>query len=870
MALDKQVYIYSVDTSAFFTRKELLLKREINKAKQNKNAYKEKELSLAFRNVIDANVHTKRVLNPNSLTINNKVSLFESALTRTLGLQENNTYEDVIIVETHYYSIFDSLIENGFTLNGQDYVPFTASAGQIRTKKTVFMKKETWESAKLTLMCGLTEERINDHYDNTKNNKRLYGVSINKYLAYLALCSSATDLWEKFNIDRSIVVEDFETSINTTVDFVDDINYTVHRRKMDVPVCHTDGCGMILPKKSKKAFMVRLPWVKGLLVPFPFDKFVGEHNRIVTDIYGKKHDIIKDKIEVVFTKSQFKMWKYYQNWDEYKSLYKKHNCHASVTNTEEDELSSARLCYQMLQTLTLISEEELNQLVSATRNDIQETVSNPEEMLNLLGATKGKFEDKNNLQQSLYIYPELLLDPHVKTKLKEAKASLMRKVYTGKIKVDGCYTFIAPDLYAFCEYLFNGNKNPIGLLRDGEVSCVSIPADDTVDCLRSPHLYKEHAIRNNVVNDVTRKWFVSKSVHTSIHDPISKILMFDCDGDKVTVSNDKTLVKVAERNMEGVVPLYYDMKKAPAEKISRNSIKRNLKRAFSGNIGIISNDITKLWNSDSLDVNLVKIRTMENNFEIDAAKTNYKPTRPKHIKTMFKPFNKMKMPYFFLYEKYRLKPQDRKNKKTKRTTEAWSNTATVNRLKDMFPDVRIRFKSVSDKYDFDYKKLMSQIRIKDGTYNAILNKYKELNDAKWMISSGQNNGNINNTDHLPVYTYIRNELLQIHSDPYFVTDVLVEYLYDGSNSGYKTTLWSSFGDIIVENLKRNLASRIKMCEKCGTVIDNIRNKSNNSKKYCEDCGKIVDSEKKKERNLNYRNKNNKKDENEKRSKSETP
>ncbi|PYY28340.1 RNA dependent RNA polymerase [Paenibacillus illinoisensis] len=859
MALDKQVYIYSVDTSAFFTQHERLLRKEINRAKQNNDNEKVKELDKSFRNVIDSNIHLKRSLNPNSLSINNKVSLFESALTRTLGLEENNTYEDVIIVETHYYSIFDNLIENGFTLNNEEYVPFTASAGQIRTKKTVFMKKETWDKVKLTLMCGLTEERINGHYDiNKNNNKRLYGVSINKYLAYLALCSSATDLWKGFNINRSIVVDDFETSINTTVDFVDDVTYTVSRRKMDVPINHTDGCGMILPRKSKKAFMVRLPWVKGLLVPFPFDKFVNEENKIITDIYGKQHDIVKEKIEVIFTKSQFKMWKYYQDWDEYKALYKAHNCHASITNTEEDELSSARLCYQMLQTLTLMSEDELDQLVSITRNEIQDTVSNPEEMLNLMGATKGKFEDKNNLQQALYIYPELLLDPHVKNKLKEAKASLLRKVYTGKIKVNGCYTFIAPDLYAFCEHLFEGIQNPVGLLQNGEVSCVATPDGDKVDCLRSPHLYKEHAVRTNVSNELTKTWFVSKSVHTSIHDPISKILMFDCDGDKVTVSNDSTLVKVAERNMIDVVPLYYDMKKAPAEKINRNSIKQNLKRAFSGNIGIISNDITKLWNSDIVDIDLVKIRTMENNFEIDAAKTNYKPIRPEHIKKLFKPFNKMKMPHFFSYEKYRMKPQDRKNKKAKRTTEAWSNTTTVNRLKNMFPDVRIRFKAVSDAYQFDYRKLMKEDRVKDQHYFDVLDKYKELNEAKWMLSSKTKSSDINNADHLPVYTYIRNELLKIHNDPHFITDVLIEHLYNETNTGYKTTLWSSFGDIIVENLKQNLKSRIKICERCDTVIENNRNRSNNSKKYCEGCAKLVDNEKKKERNHAYRSKNIKK------------
>jgi len=854
MALDKQVYIYSVDTSAFFTRRESLLRKEISKAKQKKENDKAKELDKSFRNIIDSNVHLKRSLNPNSLSISNKVSLFESSLTRTLGLKENNTYEDVIIVETHYYSIFDNLIENGFTLNGEEFVPFTASAGQIRTKKTVFMKKDTWEKVKLTLMCGLSESRINNHYDLSKSNKRIYGVSINKYLAYLALCSSATDLWEGFNIDRSIVVEDFETSINTTVDFVDDVTYTVSRKEMDVPINHTDGCGMILPKKSKKSFMVRLPWVKGLLVPFPFDKFVNKENRIVTDIYGKRHDVVKEKIEVIFTKSQFKMWKYYQSWDEYKSLYKQYSCHASITNVEEDELSSARLCYQMLQTLTQITDEQLDDLVSTTRGEIQETVSNPEEMLNLMGATRGNFDDKNNLQKALYIYPELLLDPHAKTKLKEAKASLMRKAYTGKIKVDGCYTFIAPDLYAFCEYLFDKNENPQGLLLNGEVSCKAIADHEKVDCLRSPHLYKEHAVRLNTKNELTEKWFITKNVHTSIHDPISKMLMFDCDGDKVTVSNDKTLVSVAEKNMIDVVPLYYDMKKAPAEKINRHSIKENLKRAFSGNIGIVSNDITKLWNSSSVNVDLVKIRTMENNFEIDAAKTNYKPIRPKHIKKMFKPFNKMKMPHFFTYEKYRLKPQDRKKKKPKRTTEPWNDSTTVNRIKDLFPDVRIKFKAVSDMYEFDYKNLMQATREKNKLYFLIRDKYEELNSEKWKFSSKNNNADINSSDHLPVYTYIKQELLKICDNPFLVTDVIIEHLYTGSNSSYKTTLWSSFGDIIVENLKHNLSARLKLCEKCGTVFANKRDKNANSKKYCDPCSLEVRREKVRENVRNLRNK----------------
>ena len=46
-----------------------------------------------------------------------------------------------------------------------------------------------------------------------------------------------------------------------------------------------------------------------------------------------------------------------------------------------------------------------------------------------------------------------------------------------------------------------------------------------------------------------------------------------------------------------------------------------------------------------------------------------------------------------------------------------------------------------------------------------------------------------------------NKILELNEDKYYIVDVLVEYLYAQKQSSYKTTLWSSFGDIIVENLK---------------------------------------------------------------------
>ena len=169
------------------------------------------------------------------------------------------------------------------------------------------------------------------------------GINTNKFLAYLALNNSATDIWENFDIDKAIVVEDWETEVNGIVDSIDEYDYNIVRKEMPINISHMDGCGIMLHEKTR---MVRLPWIKGLLVRFPFDKFIKEkcnNDAIVYDIYGKEHDLVKEDIHYIFTKSQFKLWKYYSSFDEYKDLFKKYNCEACFCNEEEDNIQSAKI-----------------------------------------------------------------------------------------------------------------------------------------------------------------------------------------------------------------------------------------------------------------------------------------------------------------------------------------------------------------------------------------------------------------------------------------------------------------------------------------------------------------------------------------------
>ncbi len=84
-------------------------------------------------------------------------------------------------------------------------------------------------------------------------------MNINKYLAYLALSNSATDLWEGFDIGRCIVVDDFENTVHGVVDYIDDKTFEITRMEHDLPVAQVDGVGMMLPCVSNVSFMTRLP-----------------------------------------------------------------------------------------------------------------------------------------------------------------------------------------------------------------------------------------------------------------------------------------------------------------------------------------------------------------------------------------------------------------------------------------------------------------------------------------------------------------------------------------------------------------------------------------------------------------------------------
>lgn len=843
MALNKQVYLYGVDTSYFYNKKERKIHEKMQQMQFHLNRLKNgrlmsdipehelirikevKEFIKKYKSKLDnkltSNKNQRKFYEP-YLRKSDIISVFESTLTRTMECEIGELTNNILIVQVYYYQVMESLIKNGFTWNGDEYVPYTASAGQIRLKKFVMIKKSVYEKIENSLTCGLYVDKINS----------MGGTNTNKYLAYLALNNSATELWSNFDIDKSIVVDDFETNVKGIVDYIDYETYEITKNKpMEIPIPHTDGAGIYLPKLSKRNMMVRLPWIKGLLISTPYDRFLSENNAnpIVVDVYGKEWNVIEDDIQVIFTKSQFKMWKYYSSWEEYKDNYKKYKCQAGYCNEEVEDSKFARVSYQFLQSLTDITDKELHSIASKTINNINNIGSNKRVMMRVLGATKNN-PNKNYFQKCLELYPEMLRDVYSKEVLKDVKKSLVKEAKSGKLFMDSKYSFICPDVYAFMQRLFLNDENPSGLLNDGEVSCSLYKKVEKLDILRSPSLYREHAVRKNVINDETKKWFTTSGLYVSSHDLISKLLMFDVDGDAGLIVADRTFVDVAERNMNGIVPLHYEMKKAVLSEMNSETLYNGLRMAYSNNaIGLYSNSITKVWNSDEPNLDVIKLLCLESNYSIDSAKTLFFIERPENVDNLISRYTKAKTPHFFIYAK----------DKTERNVEPINESTIMGRLERLIPNESLKF----DKHGlgrFDYTMLMrnkGQIII-----DEIVEKFIPLNQSIGH-NSRKKKDNDDESDHMDfLYQDLRNKMFSIGYEEHIVVDVLIAYLF-GKKTKYKNTLWSSFGDIVYDNLVANIdKSKLKdtiSCDVCGIRVKPESNKT----LYCDKCQKIADIEK---------------------------
>lgn len=894
----------------------------------------EKEKEDRFRSLLVKNIdkcrtlYTKREFKNEDQFRN--IKIFESDLTRCFGCKDMEHSDDIISVVTYYTEIFDSIIHNGFCYKGKNFVFFTAGAGQTRCKKSTFCSEDKLNENFNRLFCGLTRDEIN-RQGGMNTNKYLAYTSLcqtnseiwpdfnidraivvddieyqipDQTVRYIytespedkektksiqgdldKICKELSRIREikksypkgyRRTKDEVLYEKQKVNQKKFLINEINNIKSKYHKseiKNMPITIPFTDGFGISL-KKTDSA-MIRLPFVKGLIAYCPRRAFIDwcSENKIpihqIMDIYGKRHSITD--VDYILTKSQFKMWKYYNNilddcgniiktgWEVYKENFKKYNCDACRCNVERHVKLNAKTNYQTLLTLTTeMTDDDILNISKYDINNLNSIGRNINSMLNVLGADEKKNDNPTWLQKSLILYPEMMKDFYIRTLLKNTKDSMIKKMRSGKFNINGAYTFAIPDPLACLQWWFTDmDKSKLelfGFVREGNVACSLFDNGEEIDCLRSPHLDHAHCIRCNQADEGSKKWIKSSGVYIGVKDIMSKLLMYDNDGDKLLLHNNKTIIDCAKsfQKKYGMIPNYYEMPKASPQELTNDSLFEGIVMAYHhGNIGTPSNEITKVFmtlNPDSERdeiieaIDVVALRCADVNYTIDYAKTLYKPTIPEDVIVRYKEYSGKKVPHFFIYAK---------NKTADKVERI--GKCNIDRISNVVKSNRIVFKDLLGTYT--YKMLTSNPEgvtdLNDDKAIGILNLYNELNDVNIRKLSHLNTTSMNFDEKKKTILKLeydsrkqRDLFLEIVNEPIeYITDVLVKGLQNDVN---KDTLWRLFGDIIHNNLERNL-SGTRICKRCNKRFDYDKNNTRKIPICCKVCSKEINKEKTKQR-----------------------
>lgn len=825
----RRVRIYKLSTFDTFTDEERALNESYKKANPKNKALLKKirddkiNSYEGIRRIDKKKLYTyeykdgKPVEGTETENINNQIAMFENEMVR---YTESALDDFPLITEIVYMKIanqtliFKQILDRGLLIDRKKYIFYSSTTNQMKNGEFVLLEEDFYNKNQGKFMCGLTNDIINDKG----------GCNSGKYLAYKGLPLSASIDPKKYyiNIDKCLVVPDFKTMINEEVEVIgiDHINHEftgIERREENIEIPQTDGAGMFLPGLLPASAQIRCGHLKGAIFPFDFRKFLMlewvegiKPSPIIHDAWGDEHDIIKEDIQFIFTASQLKMWTYYNSWEEYKGAFHKNSMRIAINKFADTEPKGyAKTSYQFIQTLS--SEKLTNEKIVELCADTIEYLDKMKDDLDTMIKVASKDDDYITL--ALKQYKSLVYDEFIQSRL-ESKFQSERDDARGNklILKDSLYSYICPDLYAFCTWLFCGIENPIGIIPCNYVynSFFNNKPYEVVDCLRSPHLYIEHGIRKLVKGDTLEKckeWFNNYDTIVSSHDLLCRLLMFDVDGDEVLLTPNKTIIECVP---DDIVPLYYIPFEPVKSEVNKDAVYQAIVSSMENTkIGDISNVMTKNYNSADTDMEFNKIMCCYNNLSIDYPKTqDIVKLGGYEIK-----YNVLKAednPYFFIYAKGKSKKSCKEqgdsnvdricryiHKKTGNKNYAWKDSE-----KRFDPSVLFNnenpVKIDAEKYR-ELEQVMFMLKRKERSLVSSINEsIKKMSRSKWWKEK------ISKYD---VFYYMCEKLImKIFDNREEAVEYLLdmEYLQRENENRSKNILWNCFGDLVYANLCNNL------------------------------------------------------------------
>lgn len=506
---------------------------------------------------------------------------------------------EIISLNVKNIKHYEHIIKNGLFVNNKKFVRLMCSAGQARRNNVLLIDSEY----EIPLKKILNNDRANIEITPAKFN------------AYFAL-SSSTAL--EVSTPYFCVVPDCEISRREKVEWVtenDNSDDTIEETERDILFNLFDGQGIISPRMAQvwandleldyipSCFIIRANFIKGMVCVIDFMKFsdeIGEH--IIKDIYG--NDVNIRDMDIILTASQFKLWNAFDSIQDYVKKCEKNKLGWGVTRySPKEENAHTFLNYQFLQALHLDS-KQIESLCDKTVKYFENVMSNQLDysLLYLLGDMVNKGYDQNifdkindNVTKAIILDNDLVYDPYVQSHIQNSLKKKIKESYIGNILVDGQYTLMVSDPYAFMEYIFG--LEPKGLLLKNEHynSYWYSRRVNKVAGMRSPLTWRSEVdILNLKSNEQTSEWYqyLNNCCIFNVHGLDMALLGGgDLDGDIICLTNQKEIIDGAY----GGLPIMYETRKAPKSVIVESELYQADLKGFNTKVGFLTNLSTTMY-----------------------------------------------------------------------------------------------------------------------------------------------------------------------------------------------------------------------------------------------------------------------------------
>lgn len=788
---------------------------------------------------------------------------------------EDNFIKEFILIDCsvgnkkNYQEKFDSLLRYGFNLNNDKFVLFGKSSSQ----------------AKEGIICFVQESISKELNERITLNIDLSGkMVISKIEAYLKLVMSSCEFLTFTNdkeenetyMPRIVVVDDYKIIIeNQYIKYVDSVkteffnkngelirynDWQIKEGYKDIPLEPFDGMGVHSFEMNDKirkclgiedekvvSFQVRCVGLKGLSTAFDIHRWFKKYNiKTITDVWGNTHKV--EDIDCIWTKSQFKLKKYFESIDDYISRLKKYNHVIGVSKynkTLKQEKAMFRMNFQYLQVLNLNKDKIFR--ISKYTKDLYEKIINGDEFatikfLGLLDSKESMDEENanSNYMKALLINPDMIYDRAINRNIYESLKKRINELKTGKCYVNGRYSFAVGDMVGFMEYVsgmeVNGCLEAKQLYSKGELGTRAV--------FRSPLMHSSEINKVEFVeNELTNKWCSH----------LENINMFnlkdislpqeggqDLDGDLNAVTDNKDIL-----NSVIISPIIIDVQdKATTDEVEYNidNLIKYHSRTLDSRIGEITNVSSAICNRDDyltgtkeqhkrLDDYIAICRILQGK-EIDYVKTGLRFEMRHKIKKTGK-----KLPYFLIYKypnkKTTLDKIKKKNKSKWKKIEEETNgkiTPEVVEKYGIIPTNVIKSKSPLNLNCIDIEKwerdnflwnnnykntshLLINQNVKENEdvnkeirkiYREYLTELKEIKEDLDLKSNDEDKKFDGRISRLIDNT--KNKILGLKStddEKYDRAEIVNSCVLTSYKNNYPSFAWIMVGDDIVKNLKNN-------------------------------------------------------------------